>query len=242
MSDGQPMQPGRTPSGAAAAPRCEVVVLSTLHQHHARVPGYDNAELARIVEWLQPDVLALELDERDIAGRVPQNVKQEYQNSIYPLLDRLCCVTLPLEPPRPHPMRDRAQQAQADFRPETHAAAAFFATYIGELISHLLESWQCAADVNSAQTDAMLAVKHRFQNAIAPANHAASWEEWNQFFLERIVQAVRSSPGKRVVATVGVEHAYWLRARLSREWGVELLDTELLLRQESRSGDGKIPP
>ena len=201
MSDGQAVQPGRTSSGAAAAPRCEVVVLSTLHQHHARVPGYDNAELARIVEWLQPDVLALELDEQDIAGRVPQPIKQEYQNSIYPALDRLCCVTLALEPPRHHPMRDRAQQAQDDFRPETHAAAGFFAAYVEQLFSYLLESWQCAADVNSAQTDAMLAVKHRFQDAVAPARHAAS-----------------------------------------REWEVELLDTELLLRQEPRSGDGKIPP
>ncbi|MCY7317897.1 MAG: hypothetical protein LH617_04065 [Ramlibacter sp.] len=219
------------PAGSGTS-RCEVIVLSSLHQLHERVPGYGYAELARVVECLRPDVLALELSPEDLAARMPQSIKREYQFSVYPLLDRLGSVCLPLEPPQHNPMIDRARAARRLFHPDTHPSAALFATYVEHLFAWLLENWLSPADVNSAQTDALLAVKHRFQEAIAPAEEAASWEEWNQHFLARILEAAHAHPGQRVVAIVGVEHAYWLRQRLRLHPGLALLDTELLLRTE----------
>jgi hypothetical protein len=54
---------------AEGAQQAEVIVLSTLHQLHGEVEGYSYAKLSNLIEWLDPDVLALELTASDLASR-----------------------------------------------------------------------------------------------------------------------------------------------------------------------------
>ena len=44
----------------------EVIVLSTVHQFHTKVPGYSFDELTHVIEALSPDVLAVELDRKSV--------------------------------------------------------------------------------------------------------------------------------------------------------------------------------
>lgn len=65
-----PLAPGllHAQAPAGAAPPAEVMVLSTLHRLHERVPGYGYEELRRVVEELAPDVLAERTPEAARAG------------------------------------------------------------------------------------------------------------------------------------------------------------------------------
>ncbi len=221
----------------------EVVVLSSLHQYQSRVHGYGYADLARIVELLRPDVFALELSAEDITERRPQRAKQEYPQSIFPLLDRRSYITVPLEPSDPlrSELGDRLFKSEQDFAVEAPERAHAFDVYTEQLFLYLFDRWRSPCDVNSSETDALLEVKHRFQDAIYPSEQAVAWDAWNQHFLSQLKQAARSYPAKRIVALVGAEHAYWLREHLSVQPELRLLDTESLLRDEVRVCDSAQP-
>ena len=63
-------------------------------------------------------------------------------------------------------------------------------------------------------------------------NRLRGWEAWNQHFLQQILSAVSSYPGKRIVVIAGAEHGYWLREHLSTQSNVKLLDSVEQLKTE----------
>jgi hypothetical protein len=228
-------------AGSAAQPNprgpTEVIVLATLHQYHAKVADYGYADLAAIVEILKPDVLGLELSAEELGARAPQRGKQEYPRSIYPLLEKGSYFTVALEPSGAarQALIDRFAQADRAFTRGAPEQAKAFDAYTSQLFSYLLENWRSACDVNSPQTDSLLEVKHRFQDAVTPPEQAAAWEGWNQHFVTQVKRAAAAHAGKRLLVLVGVEHAYWMRAQLKEQPGIRLADTAALLRTEPRA-------
>ena len=162
----------------------EVVVLSTLHQYHDEIDGYSFEALGKIIEALEPDVLAVELTPNDLASRREQNTKQEYQLSVFPLLDRHDYKTVPLEPAPP-----LFDELVGMFR-EAHGALAenapdkvdVWGLYVESLYDSLFEYWDSAQAVNSPTTDALFEAKHRFQAALFGPLEAEVWERWNEHF------------------------------------------------------------
>lgn len=210
--------------------QAEVIVLSTLHQLHDDIPGYSFRDLSAVIEGLRPDVLAVELAAEDLGSRREQSVKQEYQRSVFPLLDEHGYAVVPLEPPQPMygELVGLMRRAQVGLREQEPARAETFDTYMTSLFELLRERWRSPADVNSPTTDALFESKHRFQGALFGPDESRAWEEWNQYFLEQVLGAARKNPGKRLLVLVGAEHAYWLRKQL-RGSDVQLLDTCRLL-------------
>lgn len=222
------------PAPVFAAPITEVVVLSTLHQLHADVRGYDFDALRDAVVSLSPDVICMEVDPTDLDARRDEGVKVEYPRVVYPLLDENNYDTCVLEPAPEAASKIIAPYAAAnarfmDTKPE---AAAAFETYSDAMYALLKTYWQSPADVNDAITDRILAAKHGMQSELIGDDEAAGWEAWNTHFLARILDAVKAHPGKRIVVLVGLEHGYWLRDALKTQETVHLLDTSSLLREE----------
>lgn len=217
-------------TGAKPRP-AEVVVLATLHQMHAQVPGYSFDRLRQVIEQLHPDVLCLEVRADKLAARAPEQTKQEYPKVIYPLLARGHYAVVAMEPSEPeysailHPY----VQANAAFQASGGAAVAALAAYSDATYAALKTHWRDAAAVNDATTDDMLRAKHAFQQAAIGAGEREGWERWNRHFLAVIKQAAADHPGQRIVVTVGVEHGYWLRQHLAAAAGLRLLDTAALL-------------
>lgn len=218
---------------AAAAPASQIVVLVTLHQRHEEVPYYTYADLSAEIERLRPDVLAVELTPADLKAKAEQKNKREYQNSVYPLLQRHNWIAVPLEPedPRRSELIGLIREAEEPLRQASPQKDEVFQTYTDGLYKYLFSQWHSAADVNAAWTDHLFAVKHRFQNDLYGPKEEQGWEGWNQHFLEQIVAAAKQNPGKRIVVLVGAEHGYWLRTHLREQAGVELLDSASLLRR-----------
>jgi hypothetical protein len=212
--------------------RAEVIVLSTLHQLHGKTRGYSFDTLTEIIEWLEPNILAVELTPADLASRREQGTKQEYQRSVFPLLEENDYAAIALEPAPPLydelvGMLRQSQQELANSSPEN---AALFDVYVTTLFEYLGEYWDSPVAVNSTASDMLFESKHRFQSKIFGPVEATVWERWNEYFLQQILTAAADNPGKRIVVLVGAEHAYWLRSRLDSS-DVTLLDTERLLTE-----------
>lgn len=223
---------------SAAATPATVVVLDTLHQMHAEVPVYDNAVLGRLIERLKPDVLCVELQPDDLATRPAEQNKQEYPSVIYPLIDHHHYRVYAMEPAEPRasailaPYRRNAQAFDA----HQPARSEALGKYTDGLYAALRAHWTSPAAVNDDVTDTALRAKHLLQEALmGPAEHAG-WEAWNSHFLDVIQRAARENPGRRIVVTVGAEHAYWLKQHLRGAAGVSLLDTAATLRRLDPGG------
>jgi hypothetical protein len=218
---------------AATPPATQVVVLCALHQLHEETSYYTYADLSTAIERLHPDVLAVELTPADLKAKTEQKNKREYQNSVYPLLQRHNWTTVALEPEDPprSELIGLLRGAEESLQKASPQKDEAFQSYVEDLFKYLLSEWHSPADVNSAWTDRLFAVKHKFQDSLYGAKEEQGWEGWNQYFLDQIVDAAKQNPGKRIVVIVGAEHGYWLRAHLREQTGVDLLDTESLLRR-----------
>ena len=221
-------------SAASADKPTEVVVLCTLHQLHEEARSYSYAELGTAIEALQPDVLAVELTQTDLATKVTQKNKREYQNAVYPLLERHKWTAVAMEPEgaRRDELLASLRLSEGTLEREAPQKAETFEMYVNSLYEYLLSKWHSAADVNATWTDDLFAVKHTFQSKLYGHKEEEAWEGWNRYFLEGIMAAVKTNPDKRVVVIVGAEHGYWLRAHLRDVHGVKLLDTSGLLQRQ----------
>jgi hypothetical protein len=217
---------------AATPPPSEVIVLCTMHQLHEEVSFYTYADLSSDIERLRPDVLAVELTPADLKAKTEQKNKREYQNSVYPLLQRHNWPTVALEPedPRRSELIGLTQAAERSSGQTSPQKSETFGIYVEGLYKYLLATWHSPADVNASWTDHLFAVKHQFQNSLYGSREEQGWEGWNQYFLSQIMVAAKQNPGKRIVVIVGAEHGYWLRAHLREQPGIALLDAASLLR------------
>ncbi|MBK9162700.1 MAG: hypothetical protein IPM21_02060 [Acidobacteria bacterium] len=196
--------------------KSEVLVLGTLHQFHEKTSGYSFADLSRIIETIKPDILATELTPEALENRSEQKTKQEYQRSIFPLLEKHGYLAIPMEPAEPEYSRlvGIFRASSKEFNEKFPQKSEAFSVYSNQLYEYLFEKWKSAEAVNSDETDALFEVKHEFQNALFGPNEEAAWDGWNSHFLKQILAAAKQHPGKRVLVLVGVEHTYWLRKEL----------------------------
>lgn len=216
--------------GTERESRPSVLVLSTLHEYHAQVPCYSFAALAAILERLAPDLVMLEVADEDLQLRRDERIKREYPEVVYPLLARgVLAQARAMEPSGSVRAaliaRIRAAAAAFENTPEGAAYQESVLRWLRELMS----SWRSPADANSRATDDAVAAKKAGQNSLYPPDYSRCWDEWNEHFLARIVEAVHASRPALAVVLVGLEHSYWLRPRLAGRSDMTLLDAATTL-------------
>jgi hypothetical protein len=216
--------------------RPQVLVLSTLHQYHAQASCYGFSTLRAIIAALAPDLLLLEVSEEDLRTRPDERIKREYPEVVYPLLAALGVQALALEPSGDgrHALIERMRAAESQFRDSERSEAHY--AYVNEWFKSLVSCWRTPADVNSTGTDAAVFAKHAIEKSIYPPDSTRSWEEWNQHFLDQITNAVNQRRPRLALVLVGLEHSHWLRSRLARRTGLDLLDAQATLGRLQASG------
>ncbi len=193
-----------------------VHVVSTLHRYHAAAPGYGFDTLTRVLEHLGPDLLVVELTDSALRQRRPQPAKQEYQQCVFPYLERHGIAAVAMEPGEPLftelvGQALEAEQLYQSLWPELHAQ---YQRSTVEAFQALLRSWDSPAAVNSERTDQALREKHARENELFGPKYQDTWDRWNEHFAQAIAGAAERHDGQCVVALAGVEHGYWLRSRL----------------------------
>jgi hypothetical protein len=213
--------------------KTKIFVLSALHQLHEQTKYYSFETLSQIIEKQKPDVLAVELTPSDLEMRKEQKTKQEYQRSVFPLLDKHKYAVVPLEPAEPKfsQIVTLVREAEKELREKSPEKGEAFSVYNRLLFDYFFKTWTSPLDVNSAQTDALLEVKHNYQNELFGSKQSEGWESWNRHFLEVILDAAQKYQGKKIVVLVGVEHSYWLRKELSKNQDLILLKSEQVLKK-----------
>ncbi|MCB1022933.1 MAG: hypothetical protein KDB79_00985 [Acidobacteria bacterium] len=212
--------------------KADVFVLSTLHQYHETSKYYSFEELSRIVEEIDPDILAVELTADDLKSRKDQKVKQEYQRSIFPLIEKHKYQAVPLEPAEPlfSALLKLYKESSDENQAKSPQKVEAFSVYSNSLYDHLFKQWDSPRDVNSKMTDTLFELKHDFQNALFGEKEAKVWNDWNTHFLETITKAAEQNRGKKILVVVGVEHSYWLRGHLRKEAGVNYREIETVIK------------
>lgn len=193
-----------------------VHIVPTLHQYHAATPGYGFDVLTRVLEELAPDVLVLELTDSALRLRRPQRVKREYQQCVFPYLDRRGIPAVAMEPGEPlySELVEQGLEAEQLYQSLWPQRYAQYELSVVDAFQRLLRSWDCAAAVDSARTDQALQEKHQRENELFGAKYQDTWDRYNEHFAQTIAATAQGRPGQRVVALAGVEHGYWLRPRL----------------------------
>ena len=210
--------------------RPAVLVLSTLHNYHAEVSCYGFEVFREILSALAPEALFVEVADEHLRARKSESVKREYPEVVYPLLDELPSTTA-------HALEPSGAVREQLIETMTAAAKVFqakpeyakFEVGVYGWWRELVSTWKAAADVNSERTDESVRAKQEFQKPLYPAEYSGAWDEWNQYFLTRIIEVLDRTKPKTAVVLVGVEHSYWLRLRLARRSDLTLIDANATL-------------
>jgi hypothetical protein len=194
-----------------------IVILPTLHQLHGQVANYDFDDLRETLERLQPDVLVVELTPSDLSSRTEQTTKVEYQQVIFPYVDRNEVPMVAMEPSQPlfdqivKPYAENARRVAEEHPEAVEAFQQYLELFYARISDDHITS---VRDLISPKFEELARLKHEYQEAVFGEGERAGWSAWNRHFLETIVRVYSDDPSRRVVVVVGYEHHYWLKEAL----------------------------
>jgi hypothetical protein len=194
--------------------KTRLALLSTLADMHIQSIQYNLTALMDILTQVSPDLLYVEVPQRDWElGRLDQ-ASVEVQRSLLPVAELSRTVVVPVAPD--------ARQFN-DFAPRTGWRAGLV-----RRLDQALRWAQCQA--NSAEaihTWSFEVVCHTLCHLSQwswEAEARRAWKEQNQGMLNNILQAIQRDPGRRILIAVQCQRTHWLKLRLKKMLDIELVD------------------
>lgn len=212
--------------------KTKIVILSVLHIFHKSVPNYTLKDLEIVLQKIKPDLIAVELKQSEVDAAKPQPFKIEY-NVILPYAkkNKIFIHGLDPEEPKLSQMVDSYVKNQKEFPEKFVPESKTQDVFQEELFDYLVkEHWASASKVQSEVTNALFEVKHRFQEKIMGKAEKDGWESFNTYYANTINDLASKNAGKTILVTIGAEHTYWLKKRLSLNTNLELVNTENLIK------------
>ena len=203
-----------------------IIVIATIHQFHLKSQFYSLGHLKTMIERINPDVICVELTAKDLKDKKDQAVKVEYPKCIIPLAEKKGYILIPMEPNEPEYSRivNKSKQTLKKIESKEPTKLEIFSLYIKSLLDYLFTYWNSPVEVNSQLTNALFEVKHKFQNSLFGLAEEQGWNEWNNHFLNTILETAEAYKDKKILVTVGVEHVYWLKRHLRSKTTIRLVD------------------
>ncbi len=207
-----------------------IIILATLHQFHLKSQFYSLDDLRTIIEKIDPDVICIELTEKDLKDKSAQTIKIEYPKCILPLSQEKGYMLIPMEPSEPDYSRIINKYKQMNKEIESKKIE-IFGLYTEVLYDYLFTYWDSPIAVNSSLTNVFFEVKHNFQGSLFGSIEKECWSEWNTHFLNTILEACKTYKEKRILVTVGVEHVYWIKKHLKDNPKIKLIEIDEILNK-----------
>lgn len=194
--------------------KTRLALLSTLADMHTQPIRYNLTAMADILARVEPDLLYVEMLQRDWEmGRLDQ-APVEVQRSLLALAELSRTVVVPVAPD--------ARQFN-DFAPK--------AGWRGRLARQLDRTLRWA----QRQADSAEAIHAwPFEGVCHTLCHLSelswdtearqAWQAQNQALLVNILEAVHHDPGRRVLVAVQCQRIHWLERRLKKMSDLELVD------------------
>ena len=215
-----------------AAAKAQVFVVATLYKRHESVPAYDLATLRKVIQAIKPEVLVLDVTPDELKNEKVWPGKIEYPGVVFPLMKELKVRAYGSEPAEPL-FGELSQAAGTAYRQLEQMHPQAFqtmkrheqATYEG-----LKTVWRSPADVNSTVTDTIIAGKRALEERLVGETATSAQQRWNEHHAERVLDAARQNPGKRILFLVGIENRYAVVNQLRQNPHINLVEMESWLR------------
>lgn len=216
--------------------KTQVFVVSTLYKRHESVPAYDLETLRKVILAIKPDVFVLDVTPDELKNEKVWPGKIEYPGVIFPLMKELKVRAYGSEPKEPlfselSGAATRAHKQLEETNPQAFQAMGRHrqATYDGLKII-----WKSPADVNSAMTDTIIAGMMALEERIISEVAMSSQRRWDEHHVERILDAAKQNPGKRILVLVGIQSRCSINDQLKRNSQIDLVEMESWLRKNYR--------
>lgn len=188
--------------------RAKVALVGTLASLTDEPIGYDLAELRRLIEDLEPDLLGIEVDPAVFESGGGDQAR-DVREALLPAARLTDVVVVPLGAPNRHELAP----------PEEGTLAGLRSTFIRSA-DRLLIAMARSVDHPAAASRGTYIHLCEFichvESALADDAGRRAWSETNEQILGSLVDAVRRDPGRRVLLAVQCRRIHWLTARLRR--------------------------
>ncbi len=194
--------------------KTRLALLSTLADMHTQSIQYNLAALADILAQISPDLLYVEVSQRDWElGRLEQ-APVEVQRSLLPLAELSRTVIVPIAP-------DLRQFN--DFAPQTGWRASL-ARGLDQTLRWAQRQANSAEAIHAWPFEGACHTLCHLSQWSWDAEARREWEEQNQAMLDNIRQAVQRDPGRRILVAVQCQRTHWLAPRLKKLPDLEFVD------------------
>ncbi len=212
--------------------KTQVFVVSTLYKRHESTPAYDLVALRKLILAIKPDVFVLDVTPDELKNEKVWVGKVEYPGVIFPLMKELKVRAYGSEPKEPlfSELSGAGGKAYQQLRKTSPEAFEAMERHGKATYDALGVTWTSPADVNSAATDTIIAGKKTLEYRIVGEVAGSAQQRWDEHHVERILDAAKENPGKRLIVLVGIESRYWINNQLKRNSQIELVEMESWLR------------
>ncbi len=197
------------------ASKTRLALLSTLAETHTEAIQYNLKALAKVVEYLNPDILCVELPRQRWEDHDLSRASIEVRESLLPIADLTDVVVLPMMSP------DTRQFS--DFTPKSG-----WRGWCSDTLSRALVRAQRAAnDIDAIHAKTYQNMCHTLcmtSEMFWTAKARGEWHEQNCTMLENILRAVRHDPGRRVLVALQCQRVHWLEPKLKKISDIDLVD------------------
>jgi pheromone shutdown protein TraB len=218
-----------------------IIVLGTVHFDQGNAPEYIKA-LKNTIEEINPGIICVELSPDQLEGKVAINSKPEYPDAIIPTARQHGIEIVPIQPNTEEGLKLENEKEAAINRIRANEKNRVRWELWERLEELSQEKWLDALkdvkgieNVQSTQFDDLnfepwyTLVQEYFPE------FATLWNNWNQYFLERIEETITRHPGKLILATVGLAHKYWLWNKLKSRDDIILHNLQSFRQSRERS-------
>lgn len=193
------------PLAAGAAPKPlpadAILVVGSLHDLHAREPGFGYEHLKAVLDAAAPDVLVVETRPDELAGRTATPGRPEYPAVVWPWLADRAVVVEAMEPggERFAVITGKVGKLYAAFERDKPQAAARLEALKANLAKALVDHWRGPADAHDEVTAALVEAAWLSETALGGPGYAAAQAEWEGHMTREARRIAAAHPGRRVL-------------------------------------------
>ncbi len=197
------------------ASKTRLAILSTLAETHTEAIQYNLKALATVIEYLNPDMLCVELPRRHWELHDLSHASIEVRESLLPIADLTDVVVLP--------MMSLDTRQFADFMPKS----GWRGWCADSLSRALVRAQRAANDIDTIHAKTYQNMCHtlcRTSELFWTAEARREWHEQNHAMLNNILLAIRQDPGRRVLVALQCQRVHWLEPKLKKIPDIDLVD------------------
>ena len=188
-----------------------MALLGTLGHLHTEPLAYDLACLRSLVQRLEPDLLGIEVEPEVWESGDLGAASVEIREALVPAAACIDTIIVPL-----------GGSSKAELvAPGAGTLAGLRGWFLGAADRFLTDMQRSRATdgpdgVNSAAFEHICGMACNLEEIVAGDEGRAAWEQTNERILQRLLDAVRRDPGRRMLVAVNCRRVHWLRSRLRR--------------------------